>query len=79
MEPIKNSKKVKMMFSRGQTTLVDVSTGYKYSMTACCPKDGSFSSIAQTEISGQSLSRIVFKCPTCFNLFEAKQEEIFLR
>ena len=78
MEPIKDNEKVKRMFNQGETTLVDPSTGYKYSMTACCPKDGSFALIAQTEKSGESLSRVFFKCPTCFSLFEAKQEDIYL-
>ena len=78
MEPIKNNERVKSMFDKGQTALVDVSSGYKYSMTACCPKDGSFSSIAETEKSGECLSRVVFKCSQCSNLFEAKQEDIYL-
>ena len=78
MEPIRDCEKVKSMFDKGQTTLVDVSSGYKYSMTACCPKDGSFSSIAETEKSGESLSRVVFKCSQCSTLFEVKQEEIYL-
>ncbi len=78
MKPAKDIEKVKRMFSQGQTTLADVSTGYKYSMSACCPKDGSFSSIAQLEKSGESISRIVFKCPRCSSLFEAKQEEIYV-
>ena len=78
MEPIRDSEKAKRMFDKGQTTLVDPSTGYKYSMTACCPKDGSFSSIVEIEKSGESLSRVVFKCSQCSTLFEAEQEEIYL-
>ena len=78
MEPIKDSGKVKSMFNQGQTSLMDTSTGYKYTMTACCPKDGSFASIAEIEKSGESLSRVVFKCSQCSTLFEAKQEEIYL-
>jgi hypothetical protein len=78
MEPIKDSEKIKRMFKQGQTTLVDTSTGYKYSMTACCPRDGSFSSVAQIEKSGERISRIIFKCSSCSKLFEAKQEEIYL-
>ena len=78
MEPIKDSEKVKRMFSQGQTSIVDTSTGYKYSMTAYCPKDGSFASIAEIEKSGESLSRVVFKCSQCSTLFEAKQGDIYL-
>ena len=78
MEPIQDIERVTRMFSQGQTSLVDTSTGYKYNMTACCPKDGVFSSLAQIEKSGQSLSRVVFRCPHCWDLFEAKQEEIYV-
>ena len=78
MEPTKDIEKVKRMFSQGQTTIADASTGYKYSMAACCPKDGNFSSIAQLEKSGESISSIVFKCLHCSGLFEAKQEEIYV-
>jgi hypothetical protein len=79
MEPIKDKEKVKRMFSQGQTTLVDTTSGYKYSMTACCPQDGSFSSLAQTEKTSEGLSRVIFRCPHCSNLFEAKQEDIYIR
>ena len=78
MEPTKDIEKVKRMFSQGQTTIADASTGYKYSMAGCCPKDGSFSSISRLEKSGESISRIVFKCPNCSSLFEVKQEEIYV-
>ena len=78
MQPTKDAEKVKRMFGQGLTTLTDTSTGYKYGMTACCPKDGNFSSIAQLGKSGESIRRIVFKCPQCSGLFEAKQEEIYV-
>jgi len=79
MEPIKDSEKVKKMFTQGQTTLVNTQTGYKYAMVARCPQDGSFSSVAQVEKTSQGLSRIIFRCPHCSNLFEAKQKEIYIR
>ena len=79
MEPIKDKEKVEIMFGQGQTIMVDISSGYKYNMTACCPQDGSFSSIAQTERTSEGLSRLIFRCPHCSNLFEAKQEDIYIR
>ena len=79
MEPIKDKEKVERMFSQGQTTLVDTSSGYKYSMVACCPQDGSFSSVEQMEKTSTGLSRIIFRCPHCSNLFEVKQEDIYIR
>ena len=79
MEPIKDSEKVNKMFKRGETTTIDTTTGYKYEMAARCPNDGSFASVSQTEKTPQGLSRVVFRCSKCSNLFEAKQEEIYLR
>ena len=79
METIKDKEKVERMFGQGQTTLVDTSSGYKYNIAACCPQDGSFSSVAQTEKTSGGISRVIFRCPHCSNLFEAKQEDIYIR
>ena len=78
MEPVKDEEKVNAMFRRGETTFTDTSTGYKYNMVACCPQDGSFSSVAQTEKTSGGLSRVIFKCPRCSSLFEAKLEDIYV-
>jgi len=78
MEPVKDAKKVKRMFAQGQPFIVDVPSGYKYSMVAFCPKDGSYASVAQIEKSGQSLSRVVFQCSSCFNEFEVSRDEIYV-
>jgi hypothetical protein len=79
MEPIKDDTKVKRMFAQGQPTLVDTQTGYKHSMVARCPKDGSFASVARIERAGQSLSKVTFRCPTCFTEFEVSQDDIYIR
>ena len=79
MEPIKDKEKVKRMFSQGQTTLIDTSSGYKYNMTARCLKDNNYASIAQIERSGQALNRVIFQCTYCFSRFEANQDEICIR
>jgi len=79
MEPVKDKEKVNTMFRQGDTTFIDTSSGYKYSMVACCPQDGSSSSVAQTEKTSEGLSRVIFKCPNCSNLFEAKLEDIYVR
>lgn len=79
MEPIKDTEKVKRMFILGQSNLVDAQTKYKYSMVARCPKDGNFSSVARTERSGQSLSKVTFRCNTCFTEFEVNQDDIYIR
>ena len=79
MEPTKDNQKVERMFSQGQTTLVDTSSGYKYNMVARCPQDDSFSLVAQTEKTSEGLGKVIFRCPYCSNLFEAKQEDIYVQ
>ena len=79
MEPIKDNEKVKRMFVQGQPTLMDVQTGYKYSMVARCPKDGNFASVARIERAGESLSKVTFQCTSCSTQFEVSQEDIYIR
>jgi len=78
MEPVKDDKRVKRMFAQGQPFLVDPQSGYKYSMVARCPKDGSYAAVVQIEKTGKSLSRVIFQCTSCFNQFEVKQDEIYV-
>jgi len=78
MEPIKDTVKVKKMFAQGQLTLVDPQTGYRYSMVARCPKDGSFASVASIEKAEQSLIRVTFQCSSCFTQFEVSQDDIYI-
>ena len=79
MEPVKDTEKVKTMFARGQPTLVDEQTGYKYSMVARCPKDGDLASVTRIERAGKHLSEVTFRCPSCFTDFQASQEDIYIR
>lgn len=79
MEPVRDTEKVKRMFSQGQPTLVDTQTGYKYSMAARCPKDGNFASLVRIERAAESLSRVTFRCPACFADFEVSQNDIYVR
>jgi hypothetical protein len=79
MEPIKDIDKVKRMFVQGQPELVDLQTRYKYSMVARCPNDGDFASVARIERVGQSLSRVTFRCASCFTEFEVSQDNIYIR
>jgi hypothetical protein len=78
MKPAKSIAKVRKMFAQGQPFLIDPQSGYKYSMTARCPKDGSYASVAKIEKEGQTLSRVGFQCSSCFNRFEVKQDEIYV-
>jgi hypothetical protein len=47
-------------------------------MVSLCPKDHSYASVAQVERMGESLSRVVFQCNSCFDTFEVKQDEIYI-
>ena len=76
MKPVKSIARVKKMFDQGQPFLIDPQSGYKFSMTARCPIDGGYGSLEQVERSGQTLSKVVFKCVLCSMIFEAKQSEI---
>ena len=79
IEPIRDTDRVRRMFAQGQPELVDVQTGYKYSMVAHCPKDGDFASVARTERAGRSLSKVIFRCTSCFSEFEVSQDDIYIR
>ena len=70
MEPLKNQEIVKKMFAQGQPTMVDGQTGYKYSMVAYCPKDNRIASVSRVEREGESFSKVIFRCTSCFNEFE---------
>jgi hypothetical protein len=79
MEPVKDAKKVKRMFAQGQPFLVDPQSGYKHTMVARCPKDNSYASVAQIDKAGESLSKVVFQCSSCFSRFEVGQDDIYIR
>ena len=79
MEPVKDPEKVKRMFEQGQPALVDVQTGHKYHMVAHCPKDGNLASVIRIERAGQSLSKVTFRCTSCFTEFEVSQDDIYIR
>ncbi len=78
MEPVKDTEIVKRMFVQGQLNLVDAQSGYRYSMVAHCPKDGNFASVVRIEREGKSLSKVTFRCASCFTEFEVSQDEIYI-
>ena len=79
MEPVKDIDKVKTMFARGQPTLVDGQTGHKYSMAARCTNDGGFAPVARIERAREGLSKVTFRCTSCFTEFEVSQHDIYVR
>ena len=78
MKPFKDIEKIKRMFATGQPTLIDTRTGYKYTMCAPCPKDGDYALVARIERAQQSLSKVIFQCPSCLTQFEVNQDEILV-
>ena len=78
MKPAKNPEMVDRMFAQGQPSLTDPASGYRYSLTARCPKDGYYSPVGQVEREHQELSRVVFTCPSCFWSFEAPREQLYI-
>ena len=76
MKPVKDAARVNAMWRMGQPFLVDRDSGYKYSMVAKCPKDGSNGSVSQVYKQEQALDHVVFQCSTCGNKFEPAREDI---
>ncbi len=79
MKPVKDLHKINRMFEQGQITIIDSETGYRFTITAKCPKDGYFASIFKIERREQALSNIIFECPICFHQFEANRDELYIR
>ena len=78
MEAMKDQARVKKMFAAGEITMRDPKSGYRYSLAAICPKDGSISYVKLFDKSGQALSRVIFECSTCFDHFEARTKDIMV-
>lgn len=78
MEPVKDSEKVAKMFDQGQIELKDSQSGYRYTITARCPKDGNFAFVSRIEKTDQSLSKVIFQCTSCSTEFEVSQDDIYI-
>lgn len=75
-------KRIKNMLTNGEVTFKDPESGYRYTLYANCPNDGSSASVARISKenrTGSSVTNIIFKCPICGNLFEGKEGDISLR
>ena len=69
---------VQKMFDSGEISAIDPETKYRYSLTARCPGDGEYASVARFEKSGHALKRVVFKCDICDAEFEVPQAKIMV-
>mgnify|MGYP001161943142 CR=1 FL=1 len=75
-------KRINMMLANGEVTYLDPESGYRYTVYANCPDDGSSASVARItkeNRTGSSVTNIIFKCPICGNLFNGKADNMSLR
>ena len=82
MERIKDIDKINRALEKGDITLLDTESGYKYSLCAVCPNDDYECSVASFEREGGEVSTIMgvtFYCPICSTRFNALPEQMFLR
>ena len=70
---------IKQALSAGHLTVPDKTTGYHRSIYSCCPSEGHESPIYRIERSGNSISRVIFRCPICSGQFDAMPKNMFLR
>jgi hypothetical protein len=69
---------VNKMFAFGELSMIDPETKYRYTLTAKCPGDGEYASVARYDKSGHSLKRVVFKCEICDTEFEVPQSKMMV-
>lgn len=70
---------IKQALSAGRLTVPDKTTGYHRSIYACCPSEGYESPVHRIERAGNSISRVIFRCPICSNQFDAAPKNMLLR
>ena len=86
MEKIKDTEKIKIMLQNGETIYIDPKNESQYSIYASCPNDGYDCSPSRFERAGlgegivkiSKITRVVFRCPICDNVFKAQPEDMFL-
>ena len=81
MKKIQDKDRIKRILEKGEITVLDTESGYKYSLCALCPKDSYECSVASFEKDGGEVSaikRVIFYCPICSSRFDASVEEMFL-
>ena len=68
---------IKKALESGQLSATDA-TGYRRYVHAPCPKDRNASPVLRHEKAGQSITRLVFRCPVCGTQFEGNLKTLFL-
>ena len=82
MERIKDLDKINRALEKGEITILDTESGFKYSLCAVCPNDDYECSVVSFEREGGevlTINRVTFYCPICNKRFDASPEQMFLR
>jgi len=73
------------MLQNGKSTYVDPESGYKYTVFAPCPNEGHDCAATRFEREGMDyvvmvgrITKVVFTCPVCGNVFSVEPEDMFL-
>ena len=84
-DKIQDAKLIKDMFEMGKTFYVDPKNDYKYNVYACCPNDEYECSATRFEREGMDyeikvgkITKVIFSCPICSNVFSAEPENLLL-
>ena len=82
MKKRKDVDRITQMLRKGDITLLDPDSGYRYSLGAVCPNDSLECSVTSCErVSGEEpkITRTTFHCPICGTRFDDSPETMFLR
>ena len=84
-EKLKDTEKIKQMLKAGKTEYIDPDSDYRYTLYTCCPNEGYECAAKRFEREGMDyvvrvgrITKVVFTCPICSNVFSAEPEELFL-
>lgn len=72
------TERIKAALKAGRLFVTD-ETGYRRFIYARCPNDGNDSPVCRQEKSGETLTRLIFRCPICQTEFESPVKSLFLR
>lgn len=70
--------RIRQSLERGSLTVREES-GYVRSLLAQCEHDGAYAPVYRIEKAGETIARVIFRCPGCGNQFDASPEQMILR
>ena len=85
MEKIVDTEKIKQMMEEGVTEYAEPGVSHRYSMYTVCPSDDYECTAASYEREGMDytskmgkITKVIFRCPVCNNVFSVEPEDMFL-